>query len=164
MGCLHKKVNVMTTKKVTLNEYLYKELPQLKKLTIEKQREIIADEIAKELVNLVKVSPVDTGLFAQSWDMSVSEKSISLGNTAPYAPQIELGARPFTPPIGPLLAWAKRVLQDPSQPPNYSQNVRGLAYGVQKKIAAQGMKPHRLLEQAVDAIMERVAWRVKSGQ
>jgi len=154
----------MTIKKVSLDEYLQKELPGLKKLTLDKQREIIVDEIAKELVELVKKSPVDTGLFAQSWDMTTADNTISLGNTAPYAMQIELGARPFTPPLGPLLAWAKRVLQDPSQPQKYSPQVWALAVGTQKKIAQFGMKPHRLLEQAIEDIMKRVGERVRRGQ
>lgn len=154
----------MAIKKVSLNEYLQKEIPALKKLTLDKQREIILDEIAKELVELVKKSPVDTGLFAQSWEMVATDSQVSLGNSAPYAKIIEMGARPFTPPIGPLLAWAKRVLQDPSQPPQYSTEVRNLAYGVQKKIAQFGMKPHRLLEQSIEAIMDRVAERVRRGQ
>jgi hypothetical protein len=150
-----------TTKRVTLKQYLYEELPQLKKLTLEKQKTIIMDEIQQELVLLVKKSPVDTGFFAQSWGVTQTEDKILLGNSAPYAPQIEMGARPFTPPLGPLLAWAKRVLQDPSQPPKYSPEVQALARGTQNKIAKFGLKPHRLLEQAVDDIMERVAARVR---
>lgn len=99
---------------------------------------------------------MDTGLYAQSWTFTETEKSIILGNYAPYAGVIERGARPFTPPLGPLLAWAKRVLQDPSQPPDYSSRVWGLATAVQQKIRREGMKPRHILENEIPRIIERV--------
>lgn len=105
---------------------------------------------------LVEKSPVDTGLYASSWAFTETEHSIILGNFAPHAPIIEDGARPFTPPIAPLLAWAKRVLNDSSQPPNYSARVRQLAYFTQQKIAREGMKPHKILANAIPEILERI--------
>ena len=89
--------------------------------------EVVRHEVHKQVVEaiprLVKESPVDTGQYAASWKFTIKEEKIILGNTAPHAKTIEFGARPHTPPIGPLLHWAKRVLKDPSQPPDFSPEV-----------------------------------------
>lgn len=112
--------------------------------------------VARSIPDLVKASPVDTGLYAQSWDFTANERGVILGNYAPHAAVIEYGARPFTPPIKPLLEWAKRVLKDPSQPPEYSDRVWALAKGTQKKISEQGMKPQKVMENAIPTIIENI--------
>jgi hypothetical protein len=124
--------------------------------TLEVQRVATVRGIARSIPGLVARSPVDTGFYANSWTMTANEKSAIIGNTAPHAPVIEYGARPFTPPIGPLLAWAKRVLQDPSQPPEYSSRVWALAKGVQNKIEKNGMKPRHILTNAFDMIVDNI--------
>lgn len=131
-----------------LDAYTDKQVENLKQATLL--------GIAASVPHLVETSPVDTGLYAQSWDFRKEEWGAILGNTAPHAPIIEYGARPFTPPIGPLLAWAKRVLQDGSQPPNYSPEVWRLAKGVQKKISEQGMRPRAVMENAIPQIIENI--------
>jgi len=123
----------------------------------------VVSGVAKSIPDLVQASPVDTGLYAASWDFTVEEKSVILGNYAPYAGIIEQGARPFTPPIGPLLAWAKRVLRDRSQPPDYSPEVWALARGTQNKIAAQGMQPRHILEKTLPKIMQNIKEEVTFG-
>lgn len=124
--------------------------------------------LLRSLPLLVKDSPFDTGQFAASWQVQrVSDASVQLQNTAPHAAVVEYGARPFTPPIGPLLAWAKRVLQDPqtpqdpSNPSDYSKQVRSLAFAVQAKIAQQGIKPHHIVEKNMEAILANIEaeWR-----
>jgi hypothetical protein len=145
----------MPTKVVNMRD-LARELGAYSEGHIEVLKESTLNGIARSIPDLVRASPVDTGLYAQSWGFTKTEFGAVLGNTAPYAPIIEYGARPFTPPIKPLLEWAKRVLQDPSQPPDYSPQVRNLAYGVQKKIAAIGMKPRRVMENMIPAIIENI--------
>lgn len=112
--------------------------------------------IVRSIPELVRNSPVDTGKYASSWDFTALETKVLLGNFAPHAAVIERGARPFTPPIRPLLEWAKRVLMDSSQPPNYSPQVWGLARGVQNKIAKEGMKPRHILEKNLPMIIENM--------
>ncbi len=126
------------------------------KKSVEEYKKATIAGVAKSMQQLVESSPVDTGQYASSWDMTVEEKSAILGNYAPHASIIEFGARPFTPPIGPLLAWAKRVLQDPSQPPEYSNEVWALAKGVQNKIVAVGMEPKHILENAIPMIIANI--------
>jgi hypothetical protein len=145
----------LVVKTVNLKDFS-KEFRKFQKMAIEEQKSTVAKGVIDYLPEIIKSSPVDTGLFAQSWDLQESEVSILLGNYAPHAPIIEFGARPFKPPLGPLLAWAKRVLQDASQPPKYSSRVWALAIYTQKKIERVGMKPHNIMENAIPMIIENI--------
>lgn len=131
-------------------------LKEFNHLTLQQQQAGVSSGLARSLPDLVAASPVDTGLYASSWNFTVDEKKAVLGNYAPHAPIIESGARPFTPPIGPLLAWAKRVLKSPSQPPDYDSEVWGLARGTQNKIRENGMKPKHVLENMLPKILDNV--------
>lgn len=153
----------MTTRIVTL-EQLSGQLKDFGKATLEHQKKAVVRGLYRSLPGLVKDSPVDTGLYAQSWKVTEQDNGAIIGNTAPHAAVIEYGARPFTPPIAPLLAWAKRVLRNGSQPPNYDSQVWGLAKGVQKKISVYGMKPHRVLFNALPKIVENIGHELKAVQ
>lgn len=125
--------------------------------------------LLRSLPILIKDSPIDTGQYAASWQVQrVSEESVVLLNSAPHASVVEYGARPFTPPIGPLLAWAKRMLQDPQTPddptnPNdYSKEVRSLAFAVQAKIAREGIAPKHTVEKNMEAILANIVAEWKS--
>lgn len=145
----------MPSKTVNLRD-LSGEIKAFGKATGERLRQATILGVAQAIPGLVQNSPIDTGQYASSWDFTVAEKEVILGNFAPHAPIIEIGARPFTPPIGPLLAWAKRVLRDPSQPPEYSDDVWALAKGTQNKIARFGMEPKRIMENAIPGIIENI--------
>ena len=119
-------------------------------------RRATAKAVITSIPDIKKRSPVDTGEYVSSWDVRIDEKKVSLGNFAPHGPIIEYGARPFTPPLKPLLAWAKRVLRDPSQPPEYSKEVWQLARGVQGKIRREGMKPRHVLSKEIPRITRKV--------
>lgn len=145
----------MSTRIVKLENFA-QVLGEFSHLTLENQRKGVVSGLARSIKLLVEASPVDTGLYAQSWDFTHDEQSATLGNYAPHAPIIEFGARPFTPPLKPLLEWAKRVLKSPSQPPEYDDAVQGLARYTQKKISEQGMAPRHILENALPAIIENI--------
>lgn len=145
----------MPTKTVKLMNFS-QELKRFSEATVKQQKEAVTSGVLKSMSDLVKNSPVDTGQYAASWAFNSDETSAILGNYAPHAPIIEIGARPFTPPIGPLLAWAKRVLRSSSQPPNYDDEVWRLAKGVQNKIANEGMKPRHVLEKMLPTIIENI--------
>lgn len=119
--------------------------------------------IAATVPDIVESSPVDTGLYAQSWMFDETEFGAILANTAPHAAIIEFGARPFRPPLGPLLSWAKRVLKDSSQPPNYSPEVWRLAKGTQNKIAEHGMVPKKIMEKAIPGIIDNIKAEYRRG-
>jgi hypothetical protein len=131
-------------------------LDQFTHLTLQKQRKGVTSGIARSIPTLVERSPVDTGLYAQSWGFTSDETKAVLGNYAPHAPIIEFGARPFTPPLKPLLEWAKRVTGSASQPPAYDDHVQALARYTQQKIAREGIKPRHILENALPAILENI--------
>lgn len=145
----------MANKVVDLKDFA-KELKAFSEGEIEALKKATLDGIAASIPHLVSTSLVDTGLYAQSWDFSKTENGAVVGNYAPHAPIIEYGANPFTPPLKPLLEWAKRVLRDPSQPPNYSNQVWGLAKYTQNKIAREGMKPRAVMEKAIPQILENI--------
>lgn len=135
-----------------LKKYLKKSKEEIKQASIE----TVVDYVPK----LVKESPVDTGEYAASWDTSEEHDRVLLGNFAPHAPIIEFGARPFTPPLKPLLAWAKRVLKSGSQPPDYEPKVWALARATQRKIAKEGMQPKHVLTNAIPKILEDIKSRL----
>ena len=146
----------MPTKVVNLSDFA-EEIGAFSKEHLAKLHDATVEGIARSIPMLVEDSPVDTGLYAQSWTFEKTETGAILGNTAPHAAVIEYGMRSgYWVPIAPLLAWAKRVLGDPSQPPEYSKEVRGLAYAVQRKIHDQGQQPKHVLEKAMPAILENI--------
>lgn len=152
----------MTAKRVSLDE-LGKEITGFAAAHVENQKQAVKRGLFRSLPMMAEKSPVDTGLYASSWNVTATEASAIIGNFAPHAPVIEYGARPFVPPIGPLLAWAKRVLQDSSQPPDYSSDVWRLARGVQNKIAREGMKPRHILQNALPDIIRNIELEFKRG-
>lgn len=151
----------MTVRRVELGKFA-DELEEFAEMRIEDIRKGVVSGLAKSIPDLVRASPVDTGLYAQSWQFTHDEQSAVIGNTAPHAPIIEFGARPFTPPIHPLLEWAKRVLGDSSQPPDYSERVRALAYATQRKIQQHGMKPRHILTNMIPEIIENVKQELRA--
>jgi len=140
---------------VNLSEFA-EEIGKFTKGRLEEFKDAAARGIYRSIPDVVKASPVDTGLYAASWDFTKEEEKIIFGNYAPHAPIIEFGARPFKPPIMPLLAWAKRVLKDSSQPPGYSDRVWMLAKGTQKKIEREGMKPKHIMLNSIPVIIANI--------
>lgn len=153
----------MERKVINLSDFS-KEIEGFTNAAIEEQRAAVVRGLARSIPELVKASPVDTGLYASSWDLLESEKSVIIGNYAPHAPIIEYGTRPgHKVPIRVLLAWAKRVLKDPSQPPEYSDAVWGLAVYTQKKIFEEGIQPKAVLEKAIPMIIENIRREFEAG-
>lgn len=138
--------------KVIKLENFSQELEQYAEENIELYKKSVIDGLYENMRLLVQNSPVDTGLYAQSWDMVLEEKRAIIGNYAPHAPIIEFGARPFRPPLKPLLDWARRVLKKG----DYTSEVWGLAKYTQAKIEAEGMKPKHILTDALDKIIDDI--------
>jgi hypothetical protein len=148
-------------RKIVQLEDFSKELGNFSKKSLAKKQKAVVAGVAASIPALVAASPVDTGAYASSWDFTVLEQSVILGNYAPYAGVIEYGARPFTPPIGPLLAWAKRVSQSSAQPPDYDSQCWALAKYVQKKISREGMKPQHIMEKMIPTIIDNIRQELK---
>lgn len=169
----------MSTRKIVDLDQFAKELGNFSKLSLAKKRKAVISGVARSIPDLVASSPVDTGLYAASWQFTPTEKGAVIGNTAPYAGIIEYGTRPFTPPIGPLLAWAHRVLNNSGaargQPltkeqqaatgnsalSGYSDAEWALAVHTQKKIAEFGMQPRHIMENAIPQIIDNIRQELK---
>ena len=137
-------------------EHFSRDMRKFIKTRQEEYRKSVIKSVIDYLPDLVKDTPVDTGEMASSWDYEEHSKGVDLGNYAPHSPIVEYGSRPFKPPIRPLLAWAKRVLKDASQPPKYSSDVWKLAKGTQKKIMKEGMAPKHIMEKTLPKILESI--------
>lgn len=153
---------------------LSKELGKISQKTIKEQRAAVARGLARSIPYLVEKSPVDTGLYAASWSFTVDDYSGIIGNSSPYAGIIEDGARPFTPPIAPLLEWAHRVLSGgdrvrgqpltaaqqketgKSKLSGYSNDEWALAKAAQNAISRRGMIPHHIMRDAIPQIIEYI--------
>lgn len=164
----------MSTRRTINLEDFSKELGNFAKLSLEKKRGAVARGLAKSIPDLVAASPVDTGLYAASWQFTVDEYRGIIGNTAPYAGIIEDGTRPYVPPIGPLLAWAKRVLTKQvhddgteihtGQPETgYSPEVWALAKAVQKKISEEGITPKHVMEKSIPMIIANIKEELRNA-
>lgn len=129
-----------------------KELRKYAENDIERYRKSVVDALYKNLQTLVRNSPVDTGLYAQSWDLILTEKSALIGNYAPHAGIVEFGARPFRPPLKPLLDWARRVLKKA----DFDEHVWALAKYTQNKIEEFGMEPRHVLTDSLDKIINDI--------
>lgn len=145
----------MSVKRVDLKDFA-KELGKWSDNSIKELKQATLKGIAHSIPDLVAASPVDQGFYAQSWDFHEEEWGAIIGNYAPYAGVVEDGARPFKPPLGPLLGWAKRVLQSGSQPPDYEPRVWALAIATQKKIERVGIAPKHVLENAIPGILKNI--------
>ena len=98
---------------------------------------------------------VDTGLFKSSWEVipGSGTRPTELRNDAPYAGVLEQGARPFWPPLAPLIEWARRKAaviglvpaSKGGRPSSYTgdeeSRIRSFARAVQRAIARRGFKP-----------------------
>lgn len=152
----------MATQEINLEDFS-QVLNQFSEDHIDFIRDSVVRGIIRSLPDLIKNSPVDTGQYANSWDYRADEKSATIGNYAPHAPIIEFGARPHRPPLKPLLEWAKRVLQDPSQPPDYSNHVWALAIYTRNKIEKYGQAPKHVMTNQIPMIIERIDEELKRG-
>jgi hypothetical protein len=84
--------------------------------------------------------PQDRGTLLQSaFPPEFRGDDVVFGYTQPYAGSMEFGTRPYWPPIQPLIEWARRV----GLP-------EGAAYGVQAKIAQEGIDEQPYLRPAAD--------------
>jgi hypothetical protein len=102
--------------------------------------------------HLVRTSPVDTGMYKNSWvvlDLAMGmESRVTLENNAPHAGIIELGARPH--PVGragieALTQWVKRKI------------LRGAYSGVRKNASA-APKRGRKLSATAQAYKAQANW------
>lgn len=79
---------------------------------------------------------VDTGELRKSVDSTFVPDGAIVSVDAPHAPFLEYGTRPFSPPIAPLMEWAKR-----KGFASTDEEARAIAFRVQKAFSRRGMQP-----------------------
>jgi len=89
---------------------------------------------------IAREAPRDLGILAASIKVQGRETP-EIRATAPHASIVELGSRPHTPPIGPLLEWARRHGLD-----------EGIAYAIQQTIARVGTRPRHFIHGNLDKL------------
>lgn len=83
---------------------------------------------------------VDRGRLVQSVTLVLTPTGAIVRVDAPYAPPLEYGARPFTPPLQPILDWATRKgFEDP----------KAVAWSILMTFRKKGMKPKRFFYRAL---------------
>lgn len=99
---------------------------------------------------------VDRGTLRNSVETRTTAKgTITVAITAPHAPYIEDGTRPFWPPLQPLIDWVRRKgLADGEG------EVVSIARAVQHTIATRGIQPRHYMRKAfarfkADKVMAR---------
>lgn len=109
---------------------------------------VLLDTLLEAEKGMAERSPVDTGLYANSWETKADNAAFTafFGNSSPYAGFLEHGARPFRAPYKPLAEWAGRKLQKPPDDPE----VRAFAWAIIKKFEREGMKPKYILTEGLD--------------
>lgn len=104
-------------------------------------------------------SPVDQAIYKNSWEVvqgAAGGRTLAeLRNDATYAGVIELGARPFYPPLQPLIEWVERKFGDLTGMKRYrgraslskANRARALqiARAIQRKIGQRGLPPRRVM-------------------
>lgn len=83
--------------------HLTRKLKQLQKGTIEG-----VERTAEDLAEVIKDNvPVAFSELKDSIDVEITPNNIKVIASAPHAAAVEVGSRPHTPPIEPLLKWVK---------------------------------------------------------
>lgn len=98
---------------------------------------------------------VNTGGMRQSARAVNTPDGAIVEVDAPHAAIINNGARPFNPPIRPLVVWAMRKFGVTER------EAWRIAKGVAKKIAAQGIEPRFFFDKAMKRIEEIVDQEVQ---
>ncbi len=91
-----------------------------------------------------------------------------VGSSLAYAVPVELGTKPHTPPIAPLVQWARQKLA------LRGAEAKRAAWGIARKIAARGTEGHFMFRdtfeanqaqvvRGFDVVVRRIAARIAGG-
>ena len=90
---------------------------------------------------------VDRGELRNSHKYQATATGAVVSMTAPQAPMMEYGTRPFFPPTAPLAAWALRkgIADD-------EEEADQIAFAIARHISQQGIEPRGYFIKAVDTL------------
>ncbi len=98
--------------------------------------------IAHEITHAEPFPAVDRGELLNSREVTMTPKGATMAVTAPHAPMIEDGTRPFRPPFQPIYEWlVRKKLVDESE-------AGARAWAIVNKIATVGIAPRHFMAKA----------------
>jgi hypothetical protein len=113
---------------------------------------------------IARNAPVDRGAIKASVHVERDGDTVRITLDAPHAGVLELGSRPHTPPLEPLIAWVKRHrasfgIEGKGTTRNKdtgrfeaSPAVVAAARAIQRKIAREGTRPRYFVKHSLPAI------------
>lgn len=138
-------------KKISIDDFA----KHIKKHTVDELKKTVIKAVYSGVLRsqerLNKETPVDTGHLLASWRIEKHptgpEPSVIIGNEAKYAGVVlEHGAKPFDPPIKPLLEWVARKFKKPKD----SAFVHRVAWAIKYKIKNKGIPARKIFSKAID--------------
>lgn len=113
----------------------------------------------RQRTDLVKRSPVDTGIFKNAWQVREERTGAACRNSAPYAGIIERGARPHeVSPEGiqAIEAWAMRHGHDEA-------SAKRIARAVAQKLRTEGQRGLFLVRDALPQVRRWLAEETRAA-
>lgn len=128
-----------------------------------------AAHLGAEIV--ARAAPVDLGSLKTSVHVVETSKGALIVIDAPHAGIVEMGSRPHTPPLGPLIAWVKRhraafgiegrgTQRDGRGRFTASPAVIAAARAIQRKIALYGTRPRYFVRNSIPALVRALGWSI----
>lgn len=108
----------------------------------------------KGLRIVAKATPSDRGLARAAWDVDIKPgRGADLTNDSPYSGILEMGSRPHTPPLMPILRWVvRRWGLDLSGGRRSFESIKDVPYPtylaaktIQERIGREGTKPYGMV-------------------
>ena len=142
-------------RKITLSRFarkIAKMGPQMERAIIRALRSSALQLDRRVLQEIDSAEPfpaVDRGELRNSRSIEIIKRGAIVSVTAPHAPHIEYGTRPFFPPLGPLARWALRkgIAEDEGE-------AYAIARNIQRKIGNEGIKPRHYFKKAWDRFVK----------
>lgn len=104
--------------------------------------------IAHEITHAQPFPAVDRGELLNSREVTMTPKGATMAVTAPHAPAIEDGTRPFRPPYQPIYEWLlRKQLVEPDQ-------AAARAWAIVEKIARVGIAPRHFMAKAFARLVQ----------
>ena len=117
----------------------------------------VYDALLKSKTQVIKETPVDTGLMASSWEIQKKdEDTLLFGNTAPYAFEVEYGRPPgkiSDEEFNSLRDWVARKLIGTRPIDRESREVTSTTYAIAKTIEKQGIQPTFILQRSMKKVI-----------
>lgn len=137
------------------------------KLSHDQKKLLEAAHLGAEII--ANVAPVDIGTLKGSVHVEETTDGPRVVVDAPHAAVMELGSRPHTPPLAPLVAWVKRNrakfgIEGRGTSRNKltgrfetSPEIVRIARAIQQHIAQHGTKPRYFVRNSIPKLVEALA-------